>query len=398
MKQIISLITVSVIFFLASCKSKHEQHAETSSDYYYTCPMHLSVESKTPGSCPVCNMTLIKATALEKKQEGQESNSVTIEEPRQTLASIETDTVKFRNISSASTILGTVAIDEENVKGISSRVKGRIEKLFVKTSGIYVQKGTPLYTIYSEQLVADEKEYLTLLQKRSSAKILDYMFVASKNKLLLWGLTENQISDLEKTGIANPLVTFNSSIEGYVIEVKIIEGIYVEEGTPLFEITTLNSVWIEAQVYSNEIAKAKLSNIVSIYSETTPEKIYTGHIVFNNPLMEKGRKIQLLRIRVDNSDNKLIPGMMVIVNPELETKKVLAVPKSAVLLEKMKTVWIKTSKNTFEQRMINTGIENKEFVEVLSGINEGEIIVTSGAYLISSEFILKNGATKRHNH
>lgn len=90
--------------------------------------------------------------------------------------------------------------------------------------------------------------------------------------------------------------------------------------------------------------------------------------------------------------------MMVYVSPKKNTKPVLAVPKSAVLLEKMKTVWIMTDKNTFEQRMVETGIENKNLIEILSGIKEGEIIVTSGAYLVSGEFILKSGAGQRHDH
>lgn len=120
--------------------------------------------------------------------------------------------------------------------------------------------------------------------------------------------------------------------------------------------------------------------------------------MFNNPSIEADRKIQLLRISVDNAENKLIPGMMVYVNPKKTTQFVLAVPKSAVLLEKMKTVWIKTDSITFEQRMVKAGKENKYFVEILSGIKEGEIVVTSGAYLISSEFILKSGAGQRHDH
>ena len=114
--------------------------------------------------------------------------------------------------------------------------------------------------------------------------------------------------------------------------------------------------------------------------------------------MEEGRKIQLIRISVDNTKNKLIPGMMVYVNPKKVSQPVLSVPKSAVLLEKMKTVWIKIDETTFEQRMVETSAENKYFVEILSGIKEGEIIVTSGAYLISSEFILKSGAGQRHEH
>lgn len=174
------------------------------------------------------------------------------------------------------------------------------------------------------------------------------------------------------------------------------EGMYVEEGTTLIKISGLKQVWIEAQVYSNE--KMNDNNSFKIYSVTSPDEIYNGSLVFINPSIEEGRKIQLLRIRVDNTKNKLIPGMMVYINPKKNTQPTLSVPKSAVLLEKMKTVWIMTDENTFEQRMVKTGTENKYFVEILSGIKEGEIIVTSGAYLISSEFILKSGAGQRHEH
>jgi membrane fusion protein, copper/silver efflux system len=101
-------------------------------------------------------------------------------------------------------------------------------------------------------------------------------------------------------------------------------------------------------------------------------------------------------IRVNNSGNKLIPGMMVYVSPAKTTGKVLAVPRSAVLSEKMKTVWIKTGSDTFEQRMVQT--ESKEFIQIIPGINEGDLVVTKGAYLVNSQFILKSGAVRKHEH
>jgi Cu(I)/Ag(I) efflux system membrane fusion protein len=171
---------------------------------------------------------------------------------------------------------------------------------------------------------------------------------------------------------------------------------YVEEGTPLMKLTRLNQVWVEAQIYTNE--KMSSNNLFQIFSQSSPNEIFYGRLVFNNPSVESGRKIQLLRISVDNTKRKLIPGMMVYISPKKSTQPVLLIPKSAVLLEKMKTVWIKTDETTFEQRMIETGTENNYFVEVLSGLKAGDIVVTSGAYLISSEFILKSGAGQRHDH
>lgn len=400
MKQKIIFLFITVYLLLGSCKNKDSNHSDHESAIYYTCPMHPSVQSNSPGACPVCNMSLIKVEKTKKQDEKHKGNFITLDKRRQQLAGIEIDTAKISNIVPTSTILGTVAVDEEQVTSISSRVKGRIDKLFVKSSGEYLRKGNPVYGIYSEELFADEKEFIALTEQKkhrsNSIKLLEDMFTASKNKLLLWGLTENQISEIEKSKTDTPQIIFYSQTEGYVTDVLIKEGMYVDEGTILIKLSGLKQVWVEAQVYTNE--KITENNSFQIYSTTAPAEIYNGHLVFNNPSLEEGRKIQLLRIRVDNTKNKLIPGMMVYVHPKTTSKPVLAVPKSAVLLEKMKTVWIKIDETTFEQRMVETGSENNYLIEILSGIKEGEIIVTSGAYLISSEFILKSGAGQRHEH
>jgi len=399
-KFIYSTILIS-IFILAACKNGHENH-EATSDSYYTCPMHPSVVSSTPGACPVCNMSLIKVEKKENKHAGQQGNFITIDNRQQELAGIKTDTVRVRNISSASSTIGTVAIDEEQVKTISSRVKGRIDRLFIKTTGAYVKSGSPIYSIYSEQLQSEEKEYLSLLQKSktvsTTTKLTNELVSAAKNKLFLWGLNEKQISEIETSGKTSPLITFYSPESGYVTEVNITEGMYVEEGSPLIKITSLNQVWVEAQLYSNEISGIAESKNFQIFSESNPEEIYKGILVYSNPIVEEGKRIHLLKIRVNNSGAKLIPGTLVSVIPEKSIANVLAVPKSAVLLEKMKTVWVLAHDNTFEQRMIGTGAENKYWIEITSGLKQGDIVVTEGAYLISSEFILKSGAGQRHEH
>lgn len=399
-KFIYSTILIS-IFILAACKNGHENH-EATSDSYYTCPMHPSVVSSTPGACPVCNMSLIKVEKKENKHAGQQGNFITIDNRQQELAGIKTDTVRVRNISSASCIIGTVAIDEEQVKTISSRVKGRIDRLFIKTTGAYVKSGSPIYSIYSEQLQSEEKEYLSLLQKSktvsTTTKLTNELVSAAKNKLFLWGLNEKQISALEASGKSSPIITFYSSEAGYVTEVNISEGMYVEEGSPLIKITSLNQVWVEAQLYSNEISGIAESKNFQIFSESNPEEIYNGILVYSNPIVEEGKRIHLLKIRVNNSGAKLIPGTLVSVIPEKSIANVLAVPKSAVLLEKMKTVWVLAHENTFEQRMVETGTENKYWIEIKSGLKQGDVVVTEGAYLISSEFILKSGAGQRHEH
>lgn len=401
MKQIIITSILISILVLAGCRNENPNH-QTNSDSYYTCPMHPSVASSTPGACPVCNMSLIKVEKNKNQHAGQQGNFITIDKRQQEMAGIVTDTVRLRNITSASTIIGTVAIDEEQVTTLSSRAKGRIDKLFVKSTGEYIKSGSPLYSIYSEQLQADEKEYLSLFEKskstNASSKLTSELLISSKNKLLLWGVSENQISDLEKSGNTSPLITFFSPEAGYVIELNITEGVYVEEGRTLLKITSLNQVWVEAQLYSNEISVIAESKTFHVFSESNPDEVYKGTLVYNSPIVEEGKRIYLLKIRVNNSGGKLIPGTLVSVIPEKSLTNILVVPKSAVLLEKMKTVWVFAHDNTFEQRMVKTGTENNNWVEITSGLEPGEIVVIDGAYLINSEFILKSGAGQRHDH
>lgn len=398
-QEIFILFFFGALLFIG-CKNKQEHSAEHDSGTYYTCPMHPSVQSNSPGACPVCNMSLIKVEKTEKSHEGHEGNFITLTSRQQLLAGIETDTAKYQNIIPGVTILGTVAIDEEQVTSINSRVDGRIDKLFVKAQGGFIRKGAPLYGIYSEELLADEREFLALSDRKQQGNIdndlLHDMLTASKNKLRLWGVTEKQITELEHSKITSPQITFYSPTEGYVTEVSVKEGMYVREGTPLIKLARLDRVWVEAQVYSDD--KINGNSLFQVFTESSPDEVYDGHLVFRNPSLEKGSKVQLLRISVENAQNQLIPGMMVYVSPKKTLQPVLAIPKSATLLEEMKTVWVKTDETTFEQRMVMTGVENKSYVEVLSGIREGETVVTSGAYLISSEFILKSGAGQRHDH
>lgn len=398
MKFNLILILTIVILNLAGCKNA-TQDDQGLGEARYTCPMHPTVVSSTPGSCPVCNMSLVKVEEnMEKHADG---NFITINKRRQELAGIVMDTVKLRNMMSSSTFLGTVAIDEESTRTISSRVKGRIDKLFVRSNGIFIKQGMPLYNIYSEQLQADKKEYLSLLEKAKESNasgLFGDLIKASRNKLLLWGLTQDQISELQRSGIAEPLMTFHSPVDGYVREVNIAEGMYVDEGSGLFKIISLEEVWIEAQLYANEVERVAGQTKFNVFSERDHDKIYSGTLIYNNPGIEEGKRIHLVRIKVENSGNDLIPGMPVYVSPKESALNVLAIPRTAVLLEKMKTVWVLAHENTFEQRMIKTGKEDNHWVEVTSGLKEGEIIVSEGGYLISSEFTLKSGSTQTHAH
>jgi membrane fusion protein, copper/silver efflux system len=390
---------IVIIFLITGCQQQTESQTGNSNAFYYTCPMHPSVISNTPGVCPVCNMTLIKVNNKTKSHSEREGNFITIDKHQQILAGIFTDTAKLNVINPVTSLLGKVSLDETQVTSVSSRVSGRIEKLHIKASGEFINKGSPLYEIYSEELLVNEKEFLLLTEKSQqnsgTNNFLDDLLTASRNKLLLWGLTATQLTQLTKSKSPSPQITFYSPVQGYVTDVLINEGMYVETGTPIVKIAFLNQVWVEAQIYSNEKITSKT---FKIFSSTATDEFFNGKLVYNNPVLEAGRKFQLLRIKVENTNGKLIPGMMVYVNADQESKPVLSVPKSAVILENMETVWVKVDETTFEQRMVETGKSNDQWVEILSGIKENDIVVNEGAYLINSEFVLKSGSGQAHDH
>lgn len=389
------------VFIYSSCTNGQDDN-QANTDTYYTCPMHPSVRQDQAGSCPVCNMSLIQVSKEAPKNKEEPGNVVSLDDFQQKLAGIRTDTVRVRNLLSNTSLLGTVVVDEEQVKTISSRAPGRIDKLFVKATGVYLKKGNPMYSLYSEQLQSDQKEYLILLENAASmstpSEQSGNLLSAARNKLLLWGLTEKQLKEIETSRKVAPQVIFYSPISGYISELSVSEGMYVAEGSPLVKIASPDQVWIETQIYPNEISIHGKNEKFIVFAGDNPEKQYSGTLVYNNPVIEQGRRIYLLKIRVKNTDGKLIPGTLVSVVPENTALKVIMVPRSAILLENMKTVWVKTDEHTFLQRMVKTGAENQDWIEVTSGLKPGDIVVTEGAYLISSEFILKNGTEQRHQH
>lgn len=311
-------------------------------------------------------------------------------------ANIQIDTVKIKSISEYTTLSGTTSIDERNVNVVTARIRGRIDKLFVRTSLVQVSKGQPLYAMYSEELLSYENELLNALAQQphfnSTKQLIDQMVEAARKKLLLYGLDSAQLLQLEKDRLPSALITFHSPVNGTLTDLSVSEGQYVETGTLLYRISDLSQLWIEAQMYTNETKWLHEHPAVTVTFEEYPDEEYQATPVFDNPAIEPGKKISLVRFQVNNRKSGLKPGMMVYVKIRRNEKRTLVIPKSSILLGTMVTAWIKTDNGMFETRSIQLGIQNKKEVEVLSGLNEGELVVTSGAYLLNSALILRKGA------
>ncbi|MFC0775019.1 efflux RND transporter periplasmic adaptor subunit [Terrimonas alba] len=394
MRIIFIVIAFSVLF--AACKNKK---IAADPDVYYTCSMDPQVISDRPGKCPICKMEL---TAV-KKNSVKQTDDLQLSDQQIQLGNIQTDTIASANMGDDIVLLGTLNLNGMKTSSVSARTMGRVEKLYVKNVGDYVAKGSPLYELYSEELNNAKQEYILALQRRklfTEQSVIDFETIiqAARNKLRLWGMSEQQVKDLENQQQSAATTTFYSSESGYVTAVDITEGSYIMEGGTIIQLADLSTLWAEAQVYATQHSQIPRGGKATVQIPDAGVEL-TGKIEFANPEISPDSRINLVRITVPNQGNKLKPGMPVYVRVNTSNKYGLSLPTDAVIRErKGATVWLKTGDNTFRSQMVTTGIESDGIVEITQGLKQGDIVVVSGAYLLHSEFIFKRGTDPMAGH
>lgn len=397
---ICSAIGALIFLFVSSCKSKNETPANP--DVYYTCSMDPQVVENKPGKCPICKMDLTPV----KKKTGESKDALQLSEQQIQLGNIQTDTLINGAIGDRLVLTATLNFDQMKTTALSSRVMGRIEKLYYKNLGDYVKKGAPLYDIYSEDLNNAKQEYILAVDKQkafTNETVIDFdrLIESARNKLLLWGLTETQIAELQTSGKTTPTTTFYSTTTGYITQLNVREGDYVMEGGAVVNLADLSRLWAEAQVYTSQLADISSNNTATVQLPDFDGKEINGQIEFVNPEINPDTRINLIRVSIPNPDNQLKPGMPAYVIIKGPQRHSLALPIDAVIRDgKGATVWIQTAKNTFKTAMVQTGLESNDRIEITSGLKAGDIVVVSGAYLLHSEYVFKKGADPMagHNH
>jgi Cu(I)/Ag(I) efflux system membrane fusion protein len=395
MKRINSVFIIATVLALAACGKKEDQATKTRTQY--TCSMHPQIVRDQPGKCPICGMELVPMNSS-----GSAEGSIMLSDSQIRLGNITTTLSHYENFASTTMLNGRLVVSEEQTEVIGSRTKGRIERLYFKESGLRIEKGKALYEIYSEELLTLQQEYLLALREfEEPGKENRYggFLKAAEKKLLLFGMTTGQVQQLAKRKTSEPTILFLSPVSGVITRIEATEGQYVEEGAPLYRIDKLDRLWVEAEIYTNEGHLAKSGDSVKVVVNGFENSPVDGRISFLSPEYRNGSQILILRAVVDNSHHQFLPGLQATVLLVNTRKRAIALPVDAVIRsEKGSHVWIRTEEGAFKPRMVETGLENPDKVEILHGLEEKEKVVITGAYALYGELVLKKGGDLMAGH
>ena len=212
-------------------------------------------------------------------------------------------------------------------------------------------------------------------------------------------MSESQLQELAKNKTTGSVTTFYSNASGYITSLEIREGGYIMEGGTVVKLADMSSLWAEAQVYTSQLAEIDRRSIATVKIPDFEGKEVKGKIEFVNPEINPDTRINLIRISIPNPGNQLKPGMPVYVLLKSPDRKTISLPINAVIRDgKGATVWIKTASHTFKSVMVQTGLESDDRIEIRSGLQAGDIVVVSGAYLLHSEYVFKKGADPMAGH
>lgn len=358
---------------------------------YYTCSMHPSVKSKTPGSCPICGMDLIPA-----KKDALGAKIVSVDEFKQQLIGVTKAEAKSQFVSKTIATVAYVKHDETSLSDITLKFSGWIGDIHADFSGKSIIKGEPLFTVYSPELVSAQKEYIEAISRFDlSTRATSPLVSAARQRLIYWDWTDGQIAELEKTRKPLSYAPIMAPRSGVVIEKRIVSGSAVKPGELLYRISDLSKVWVEAELYDEEISLLSLNDSVSVTLPYLPDKVFNGYISFIYPYLFDNTRTGRVRIVLDNPRNEIRPGTYSDAKFSLQLGKRLVIPKEAVIFAgETRIVFVDRGNGKLEAKRVKLGVSADPFYEVLEGINEGDTIVTSGNFLIASEAKIKLGIEK----
>jgi Cu(I)/Ag(I) efflux system membrane fusion protein len=314
--------------------------------------------------------------------------TIHVDPARRQLIGISTCLVEQKILTVTIRAAGKITYDESQLNDVTLKFNGWIGKLYANVIGKSVKKGQPLFTVYSPELLATQEEYLLILKRGKDKRLRQ----ATHRRLRLWNLSAQQIKNLEKRGKAQEYVPILAPNDGIVIGKQIVAGSAFKAGQRLLRTADISHVWVEAQVYDYELPLIKTGMKANVVLPELQDRECPAEINFIYPFMESDTRTARVRVTLENADGFLRPDMYAQLHLKADLGKRLLVPESAVLYAgQSRVVFLDLGEGKLLPRKIKTGQRNRQWIEVLEGLNEGDKVVTSGNFLIAAESKLKAG-------
>jgi Cu(I)/Ag(I) efflux system membrane fusion protein len=413
----------------------------------YQCPMHPTIIQDHPGDCPICGMKLVKVdlgkgaapssaagpserkvafyrSPMNPKQtsptprkdemgmdyvpvyEDEVSGGVSsvpglavvgIDPERQQLIGLTTAAAARQQVGGQVRTVGRVAIDETRVRHVNVKNGGFVERIFVDFVGKRVKKGDPLFTMFSPELLAAQNEFLLALRMRGTLGATNgsgdsgqALVDAARRRLALWDVSPAEIQRLEETGQPTKTLTFYSPAAGVVTKKDVVEGMKLDAGAMPYEIVDLGVVWVLADVYESELRFVKEGTTATLSLKAFPGRTFEGKVVFLDPLLDPQTRTVKVRLTFQNPSGDLRPEMFGEVVLKVASHEGLVVPADAIVDSgTAKVVFVAQGEGKFQPRQVELGQSDGTVVEVTSGLQDGERVVTRANFLIDSESRLR---------
>ncbi|EPZ49979.1 HlyD family secretion protein [Bacteriovorax sp. BAL6_X] len=443
MNKLLKIISFSTLLGFVACSPKEDVSTQSESKVktYYTCSMHPQIKEDKPGKCPICHMNLTKVEV----EDDHDHSTMTQAEPEKELwrcadfpdvtseiedvcpmdgtpmvrvntrkesaakvvASVKLRKSQLKHFSPSYfpvttmkmtkkiRLLGQVLQSEEKESNIPARIDGRVEKVYVKSTGSFVKTGDPVVDIYSPKLITAGEEYILARKTYLKNKGREFrdLYIQSQERLELWGIKKEQYEAWSKKGSVPNKITIYSPATGIVQKRSATVGTYFKEGQNFFELSNLSDVWIELDVYEQDSALVQLGQKVELEFIAIPGKTTSGEIDFVSPVLDQQSRTLKVRATIKNEEGKLKPGMVANAQITFELEGMpLVIPRSAVIdTGKRKVAWVKVSDKEFKSVVIKTGHESEGYVEVEAGLRDGDQVVIEGNFLLDAQAQLFGG-------
>ncbi len=367
---------------------------------YWQDPMHPAFKSDKPGKAPDCGMDLVPVYAGGGGPEAEmPPGTIQVTAQKQQLIGVQYGQVDRGPLVRTIRAVGRLSYDETKITHIHTKFEGWISKVYVDFTGQLIRKGQPLLTVYSPELVSTQQEYL--IAKRGKKYLGDSpygeaalgassLLDATRERLRLWDISDEQIAELENTGKVKRDLTLYSPVHGFVLERKAFENVHVTPELDLYTIADLSAVWANAEIYEYEAPYVRLGQRATMSLSYFPDETFAGRVSYIYPQLDTTTRTLKVRLDFPNPGFKLKPDMYADIQLRIDYGTKLFVPQEAVLDSGTEqVVFVARGEGYFEPRKVEVGPKIDDKVAILRGLKAGETIVTSGNFLVDSESRLK---------